>query len=328
MSAHPMIVPLAGREAASSLPTVRAQQVFLLLHDAVEAFANPPPVWEVQRYTVSFQNKLYALEKSTLLSHGWRQGSYQEAPLSYARSWLPASFPIQPGRAVAIRTSFQPLPRQPVNMTVLLTAMVQRRIGRPSTYASHVGKLFGAMAYVTSVDDMCLSAAGEARLSALRQSEMRHIDAAFCGTFEDKLDAIERGTETPSGLLQWALGEQGIPLGKWIENLDIGGTPAAMVYEARDHQARTTIEWDAQGIPPNWNPELLLAKDTPERQRRVEINTQTAERVGDQWLSLDALQRAELRIETIAHAMDISIAQWKERHRFDLLARWIVGWIA
>lgn len=205
--------------------------------------------------------------------------------------------------------------------------MEKEGLGRPSTYAAHAQSLMD-YGLIASLADVNLTPKGRTMLQALRQNGASRYNAEFTKEFLRQLADIESGKRAPAdSLSEWLSPANASIASHWLDGCQIQGDAAAIFYEARDETDRTYVFWPAGSFPKELDPELVLPPDSPHRTHRAQLNRQAAESVGDQWQGCSEQERVERRIAVTAQHDQMSTEHWKDVYRFDLLRRWLVGWL-
>lgn len=328
LNPHPMILPHVGRDAPELAAfDATTRRAFTVLYDMVDGYASEPPVWQVTRYLVSIGSLLFGAESRVMLEPGWRAVS-SLTRLSLPSTGLPAPEPgeIHPGDATLAWYGYADVAPAKLSLGDFIVHMENVGLGRPSTYAKHAQNLLKT-GLIEGPNDVRLSKRGKKLLTGIRASSAARFNAEFSRNFLNDLDAIEAGAlSVPKALVGWLSAEHATQAITWLDAMKIEGDLATVAYEAREEADRSTILWPAGVIAAEIDPERTLAQDSPERQARRELNEEAASRSTD-WLQMSAAERRDKRIEICADHEFITVDEWRNKYRFDLLRRWFVGWL-
>ena len=325
-SAHPMLMPLAPREAAKHLPDEGSRELFLLLHDLLEAICAGAPVWKLERRLVWVGNVHFALETASLVEKGWRGGRFGDRSIGRVTG-SEALPPDTVYRAIAIEEAELP-PHPPLTLSDVLREMAKVGLGRPSTYVDALKDLVKYRNF--DEDEGCLSGDAKVLLERLRKNpETRAYLLEFSQRMRSCLEEIAEGRRTSRDVLQVLLPTLHEKVGEDIDALQIDDTPAMLTYLERDQASlgQEAIFWRGTGLAKEIDPEVTIGADSPLRTQRSELDLKAREREGDKrWGAMSAAERRDARIALLAKSEGISVSGWMVTHQFDVLARWMVGW--
>ncbi|WJF90391.1 DNA topoisomerase [Paraburkholderia bonniea] len=323
-----MILPHVARDAPELAAfDATTRRVFTVVYDMVDGYASEPPVWQVTRYLVAAGSLLFGAESRLALEPGWRAVA-SLAHISLPSTGLPSPGPgeIHPGEATLVWHGYADVAQMKLSLGDFIVHMEKAGLGRPSTYARHAQNLLKT-GLIEGSNDVRLSRRGHKLLAGIRASSAARFNAAFCRKFLNDLDAIESGAlSTAKALAGWLSVEHANHATDWLDTLQIEGDLAALTYEAREGADRSTIFWPAGALPAELDPEQMLAQDSPERQIRRELNEDAADCSMD-WLQMSVAERRDKRIDLCAEREGIAAGEWQKKYQFDLLQRWLVGWV-
>lgn len=326
MDAHPMILPHAAKDSpAVALLSPNARKVFDLLYDMVDGYASARPVWAIKRWVIKVGDSLHGSEQVQLVSPGWREVGRFEADPAPDFGIPRVDVPV-PSVTFVKATGTKAVVPPTLHLGDFIRHMEIEGLGRPSTYAPHAQKLLDT-GWIVGMQNVTLSASGRATLDRIRASDAAVFDAQFCRRFLWQLDEVAAGRRTPRECLREWLEEPDATMTiEWIERLHIEGDSAQTAYEARENIDRVTVYWPAGMLPPDLDPEVSLPSDSLYRDQRTAINNAAAALVGEKWLDMSHEERAGARIRVVAGREAVSVEEWMETHRYDVLKRWLVGW--
>jgi len=331
MQAHPMILPHVGKDAPElSALSVDARKVFDLLYDLVDGYASDAPTWSVERWTIALDQHLYGCERISAMQSGWRAIASLR-PLPPPDAGLPrVEQELADGAEVeVVAHSVDIAHDKPMTLGEFIVHMEQSGLGRPSTYAAHAQALLDK-GWIADASEVELTGKARDLHARLVSSEGTRYDADFTRAFLLQLDAIENGSMTPAQCLNAALdGDVDVDASilEWIDQLEISGDAAQVVYEAREQLDRTTVAWQVGRVPAHMDPELALSPEAPERALRAEINQAAAAGTGQAWQACPMAERVNRRIEILAARQGLGADAWRTENRFNVLSRWLVGWV-
>jgi hypothetical protein len=339
-SAHPNITivdPTVSRDDIERLYSKKHAEVWQLVRTMGMASEMRPPIFEVVSLYARHAGWTAQARGIRQIERGWLELDLdQEAALQRELPEDPAvlealaSAPLViDGADVLESPTNTSCPLDPAD---LIDVMKRERVGRPSTYASHVESTFecAEMGWLRIDDTGCfrVTEVGRLLLEVLRGPDLPGLDKGYTAELESDLDAIERGDRSPAEVLRWHLqrllcSEVNIP----AEALEaLGGSALSNELKA-ETSLQTSQPAKASQLPAEIDPEVVLGPDHPFRVIRAAFDKVVASTFGAAIPNRTEMSRRRACRALAATRLlgDIPAGGVSERLRLDLGLRWVVG---
>jgi hypothetical protein len=339
VKAHPNIIIIdesLTREDIEAFYSKAHADVWNLIRTAGLAANMRPPVFEVVSLSARHGEHTAQARGKRQVEPGWTE-VYPEEDMTLCRE-LPedpsllealASGPLAIERADVIETRIGGA--GPLGVADLIRVMKDEKVGRPSTYASHVEAMFECVDIGwLSFDEagrFRMTEAGRVLLDVLADPALPQLGKSYTAELEADLDAIEQGEKSPAQVLRRHLGrlpgvETNIPANA-LETISESDEPDENV----DERFQPGPPINAAALPAELDPETVLAPSHPLRALRSAFDAVIRDTFGHAHPNrAEASRRKACRARALGWVMgNLDAERLVERLQLDLGWRWVVG---
>ncbi|MDD9942477.1 MAG: DNA topoisomerase [Myxococcales bacterium] len=335
-NAHPNLSVVDARVSRDDIARFYSEdhaRVWELIRQAGLAGASPPPVFEAVAYAIEVAGYRLEARGHRVVEPGW----LPHAPMEQQR--LARELPGDPdvlarlGQAVipgcrpVVRKAMPSEDLQRFDPATLIAAMRRAGIGRPSTYARHVQKVFDSVNRGLLRKDadgrFRMAHAGFVMLEALADPALPSLDVAYSAELERDLEAIEQGDADPAAVVRRHLARiPGLNLQDADQQDGQGDTHEGTAPQV-PHGGHDDL--GVHQLPPGLDPALALPAGHPLRGIRGAFD-ETARRLlgGALPNRQEAMHRRACRATAVCRICSVEPAAVLERLRRDLGWRWVV----
>lgn len=308
--------------------------VWEIVRKANAAASLRPPVFEVISLTASAAGYDLQSRGCNEIERGWLAECAEEvASLLQELPEDPSQLEAlaRPGTSIGnyeAKQVVQPAASVALTPANLIRVMKDQRIGRPSTYASHVESMFECAAagllVIEETGGFGMSPAGRALLEELSAADLPRPDKDYCAELEADLEAIERGEDDAWDVVARHLSR--------LPGIEIRGPirqrPGAARRDVQDELgAHGPITEATAGfvLPPEIDPNVVLPSNHELRAVRAAFDEALRQRHGHAEPNREeASRRRACRAFALARLCQRPREEVLERLYRDLALRWVV----